>query len=353
MTHFVITPSVMKIITTLLIILKIFVVGINSTTISAVKYKPPSYPTNLLTKDWPEREIKYWGVSEEFLNKVHNLEIFEDDVWLVTLPKCGTTWMQELLWLVLNDFDFARATEEHLEIRSPFLEFDYLVNEDLESAFKPIENLKRPRLIKTHLCLPLLPRQLWEKKAKIVYVARNLKDALVSDYYHMRNIDFVQNQTLENFVREEIENGDSDMQFLHLTEFYSLRNGSWIFYTSFERMKRDLRQVILDVCRFLNRTIDNETMVRMLKHLSFDEMKMNPKTNHLWEYEQIRNKFGMESGKPEFNFIRKGKVNAYKEELSKDMVQKLDNWMEDNLRKFNITLNELLLLNNVTNVVTK
>ncbi|XP_061389493.1 amine sulfotransferase-like [Musca vetustissima] len=143
------------------------------------------------------------------------------------------------------------------------------------------------------------------------------------------------------------------MQFLHLTEFYSLRNESWIFYTSFERMKRDLRQVILDVCRFLNRTIDNETMLRMLKHLSFDEMKMNPKTNHLWEYEQIRNKFGMESGKPEFNFIRKGKVNAYKEELSKDMVQKLDNWMEDNLRKFNITLNELLLLNNVTNVVTK
>ncbi|XP_005189562.2 sulfotransferase 1E1 [Musca domestica] len=328
----------------------IFFVGIHfTTTMESIEYKPPEYPTNLLDKNWSERKIIYWGVSEEFLKRVHDLDVFEDDVWLVTLPKCGTTWMQELLWLVLNDFDFEKAKAEHLEIRSPFLEFDYMVNADMKTAFKPIESTKRPRLIKTHLCLPLLPRQLWNKKSKIVYVARNLKDAIVSDYYHMRNFDSSEDQGLEQFVRGEIEStDDTDMKFFHLTEFYALRNESWIFYTSFEQMKINLRQVLLDVCRFLNKTIDDATMAKMLKHLSFDEMKRNPKTNHLWEFQQIRDKYGMDQEKPEYNFVRKGKVNAYKEELSKEMVGKLDDWMDVNLKRYNTTLNELLLLDNET-----
>lgn len=84
-------------------------------------YVPPRHPTNLLQKDWSTRDLGN-TTHKEFYDKVHNLEVLSDDVWLVTLQKCGTTWMQELLWLVLNDFDFESAKKEHLEIRSPFLE---------------------------------------------------------------------------------------------------------------------------------------------------------------------------------------------------------------------------------------
>lgn len=86
------------------------------------EYTPPRYPTNLLEKDWSKRKIVCFTENIEFLRKVHDLEVLSDDVWLVTCRKSGTTWMQELLWLVLNDFDFETAKKEHLEIRSPFLE---------------------------------------------------------------------------------------------------------------------------------------------------------------------------------------------------------------------------------------
>lgn len=47
--------------------------------------------------------------------------------------------------------------------------FDYMIHDNLEIAFDPVVNSKRPRLIKTHLCLPLLPAQLWDKKPKVSY----------------------------------------------------------------------------------------------------------------------------------------------------------------------------------------
>ncbi|XP_005189561.4 sulfotransferase 1E1 [Musca domestica] len=309
-------------------------------------YKPARYPTNLLQKDWSKRKLHYGTDRLDYIKKVHDVEVLPDDVWLVTLPKCGTTWMQELLWLVMNNFDFETAKREHLELRSPYMEFDYMINNDLETCFRPIEQLSRPRLIKTHLSLPLLPHQIWDKKPKVVYVARNVKDAIVSEYYHARNVGAFDDKTLDNYVVEEIEGTKLHDPFLHITEFYALRHEPWLFYTSFECMKMKLRQVILDVCQFLNKTIDDETMKKMLKHLSFEEMKNNPKTNHIWELQQVRAKHGLQPEGQEFNFIRKGQMNAYKQELSPEVVNKVDNWVEWNLKDLNVTLDELLLMDN-------
>merc|ERR1712038_1396905 len=48
--------------------------------------------------------------STGFINKIYNMEVRQDDIWVVTPPKCGTTWMQELVWLIANNLDFDRAS---------------------------------------------------------------------------------------------------------------------------------------------------------------------------------------------------------------------------------------------------
>jgi len=88
-----------------------------------VRITPRSYPTNLIDKDWANRKHFHLEKMKGFISLVHDLDIREDDVWVVTPPKCGTTWMQELLWLLINNCDFEGALTKDQGLRSPFLEF--------------------------------------------------------------------------------------------------------------------------------------------------------------------------------------------------------------------------------------
>lgn len=59
---------------------------------------------------------------------------------------------------------------------------------DNENPFEFINQVKRPRFIKSHLPICFLPKKLWEVKPKIVYVARESKDAAISFYHHYYNL---------------------------------------------------------------------------------------------------------------------------------------------------------------------
>lgn len=54
-------------------------------------------------------------------------------------------------------------------------------------GFELFSEMKSRRFIKTHLPFKLLPPSVMEKKAKVVYIARNPKDVVVS-YYHLNKL---------------------------------------------------------------------------------------------------------------------------------------------------------------------
>lgn len=52
----------------------------------------------------------------------YNFQARSSDVWVSTFPRSGTTWTQELVWLIGNNLDFGRANTDYLTSRFPFFE---------------------------------------------------------------------------------------------------------------------------------------------------------------------------------------------------------------------------------------
>uniref|UniRef100_A0A8C1YBW5 Sulfotransferase n=1 Tax=Cyprinus carpio TaxID=7962 RepID=A0A8C1YBW5_CYPCA len=101
------------------------------------------------------------------------------DTVIVTYPKSGTTWIQEIITLVLSKGDPTIAQTKPNWARAPWLEQYY--------AADVLKASSGPCIITTHLPYHLLAPALQHSKAKVIYVARNPKDVSVS-YYHFHNM---------------------------------------------------------------------------------------------------------------------------------------------------------------------
>lgn len=163
------------------------------------------------------------------------------DIFVVTYPKCGTHWMQQILQLLINR---GQSSSNYFEfqMRTPFLEFN---------GTKMLDAMPAPRLLKTHLPFDKQP---YHKDAKYVYVARNPKDCCVSFYHHTRSIpgyDFKDGSFdtfFDLFVKGETDYGD---YFDSLLSWYAHRNDPNVFFTTYEEMKRDTKGVVLRLARFI------------------------------------------------------------------------------------------------------
>lgn len=81
---------------------------------------------------------------------------------LTSYHVAGTTWLQEIIYLLQNTDRLAEATCDSLEVVFPFLEFPY-------NGIDVIEERPSPRLIKTHLPYHLLPESFTAEKPKVFY----------------------------------------------------------------------------------------------------------------------------------------------------------------------------------------
>nr|ACO14695.1 Sulfotransferase family cytosolic 1B member 1 [Caligus clemensi] len=133
-------------------------------------------------------------LPERFLrvsDKIYNFETREDDVWIVSQIKSGSTWMGELTWCLLNNLDLEGARKDNLDVRMPYLEIQ-AVSLEAQAHLIPdnvidlAKSNKSPRLLKTHLSFDMLPKEVLQNKNKIIYMLRNPRDVCVSMFNHYR-----------------------------------------------------------------------------------------------------------------------------------------------------------------------
>jgi len=285
---------------------------------------------------------------QEISDKVRNFEVRDDDIWIVTYPKCGTTWTQEIVWHIMNDVN-REAGELPLFSRSPFLEFQGIQSVENSPAKKFANDPKvekmirriidesvdytdtlpktRPRIIKTHLPLELLPDNLLDK-AHVVYACRNPKDVCVSYYHHISDV-FDElyeytgtfDQFTECFMEGTLEYG---RYFNHLKSAWKLRNHPNMKFFWYEDMKKNTKKEVSDLADFLKHPLSQDKIDDLVEHLSFKNMK-----------QRATDGMGGEKS-PLAKFYRKGEVGDWKNYFEGEKLEKWNTWIARNLEATDI-----------------
>ncbi|KAG5673429.1 hypothetical protein PVAND_003477 [Polypedilum vanderplanki] len=293
-----------------------------------------------------------WLLPDKFMHcakDIYNFEARSDDVWICTYPRSGTTWTQEMIWLICNDLDYETARKITLNERFPFFEFHLYMHDQMKAKFldennyepmkaELIETLAQPgykfftemkqqRFIKTHLPFKLLPKSIAEKRAKVVYVARNPKDVVVS-YYHLNKLYRTQGyvndfQTFFKYFINDLLHWSPFIE--HIKDGWSHRHDENVLFLFYEDLISDLRGSLIKLADFLGKPLKDEDLPKLLDHLHIKNFKNNPSINcqNLVDVKILANNAA--------SFIRNGST-AKNSEMTVEMIQEIDEWINDKLR---------------------
>ncbi|KAK2902635.1 hypothetical protein Q8A67_007348 [Cirrhinus molitorella] len=261
--------------------------------------------------------------SEESLKYLENFQVKDDDVFGITYPKSGTTWMQEILPPLLNGGDLTAVETVPNWDRVPWLE-------EIRSGLV-LDKLPSPRAIVSHIQYHLMPSSFFKSKAKVIYVTRNPKDALVSSFHFHKMASFLEDPgTLEEFTDKFLSGKVLFGKWTdHVKSWRNPELGDRIMFITYEEMLQDLHDALRRMLRFLGRELSAEALDRVVNQCTFKNMKSNKMSN----YSMVPQDY-MDNKKSAF--LRKGVAGDWKNHFSPELDAKFTAVIQEEMKGTNI-----------------
>ncbi|XP_062943765.1 sulfotransferase 1C1-like [Cynocephalus volans] len=259
-------------------------------------------------------------------DQIWNFQAKPDDLLIASYPKAGTTWTQEIVDLIQNNGDVEKSRRAPIYLRQAFLEWARMSNSGIDQA----NAMPSPRTLKTHLPVQLLPPSFWEKKCKIIYVARNAKDTVVS-YYHFQRMNEELpdpgswDEYFETFLAGKVLWGS---WYDHVKGWWRKKDSHPILYLFYEDMVKDLKREIRKVMEFLGKNLKEEVLDKIVCNTSFDVMKKNPWTNYTTDTKMNH------SISP---FMRKGVTGDWKNQFTEAQNKQFNEHYEKNMAETSLS----------------
>lgn len=229
------------------------------------------------------------------------LSIREDDVFLVSYPKSGNTWVRFLLANLLsrNEIDFTNIDKIAASI--------YVYNNEY------FKKQKSPRLIKSHEYFD-------HRYKKVIYVVRDPRDVCVSYYHFLKKY---------GKIEKNHEFNDYFIDFIKGTLFpfvnWPLHCQSWlssfclypVLLVRYEDLKGDTSAELRRIADFLNVSKSDQEIDICVEKSSFEKMqKFEREAGSAW----IGNRLSVDQST---SFVRKGKIGGWDKCLTEDQSEHL------------------------------
>eukprot|EP01025_Chloroclados_australasicus_P027591 TRINITY_DN2734_c0_g1_i1.p1 TRINITY_DN2734_c0_g1~~TRINITY_DN2734_c0_g1_i1.p1 ORF type:complete len:290 (-),score=26.82 TRINITY_DN2734_c0_g1_i1:749-1618(-) len=239
-----------------------------------------------------------------------------EDIFVCTYPKCGTTWMTYIVYLIMHNGDPLPEGEE-LYKHVPFLE---------KHGKEAVEKLAFPRVIKTHFPYDRVPKS---QKAKYIYVARNPKDCVVSFFHHTQGFAsyFYENGNFDDyfeiFMEGEVDFGD---YFQSLLSWHPHLRDPNVLFLSYEELKKDPIAGIKKVAEFLGEQYaenikDEIILQKVVQNSDIKQMKNGS-----------RNWVDTKRHDNSHDFLRKGESGGWKSMLSVEQSHRIDKKFKESMQ---------------------
>lgn len=235
------------------------------------------------------------------------LTVFEDDVFIVSYPRSGNTWLRFLVGNLVRQND--PITFANLESQIPEI---YMFPDRI------LRRLPRPRILKSHECFD--PRY-----KRIIYVVRDPRDVAVS-YYHyaIKRKKLADGYPIEEFVPRFL-NAEFDVDWKwsaswsdHVMSWICLRrNHDGFLLLRYEDLLQEPEQTVSRIAAFLNLSASPERVARAIQLSSAEVMgSLEKSQGGTWKLTK-----DTRLDKP---FIRSAKSGQWRTELPASSVAKIE-----------------------------